>query len=90
MFDVECALVPDLKISWARPPTIGVAGLQARRKKAADYTREVGPVAAVMRGQGLSLRQVALELVEQGIRTRRGAAWTAASMSALLQTFDAA
>lgn len=90
MFDGEYPITPDVEISWSRPPAIGVAGLQARRRKAADHARKVGPIAADLRKRGLSLRQIAAALVNQGVRTRRDAAWTAASVRALLQTFEAA
>lgn len=73
----ECRDTPD------RP---GARALQARQKLAAAFAATVGPIAASMRAEGCTLHHIALSLVASGIRTRRGAAWTAASVRALLQT----
>lgn len=60
----------------------GTAALQA----AADaFAADVGPIAAALRDQGKSLRQIAAALVEQGIRTARGGAWTATAVKNVLE-----
>ncbi|SDC73999.1 recombinase family protein [Belnapia rosea] len=70
---------------WRGGPKVDPALGRAALKKAADaFARDVGPVAAEMRLNGLSLRQIASYMAERGIRTPRGGAWTAASVRALL------
>lgn len=89
MYDGQHEPIIGIEISWSRPRSTGIGGLQARQKKAADYARKIGPTAVPMRERGLSLHQIAVALVEQGIWTRRGAAWTASSVRIMLQNFDA-
>ena len=59
-------------------------GVQAVQQQADRYAAEVGPVVAGLRDQGMSLRQVAVELASRGVRTARGGAWTAAAVRAVL------
>ncbi len=71
----------------AASPTLDhLAGLRARQDKAAAYAREVGPIAAALRAEGASLRQVAAALMDRGIQTPRGKAWTATGVRTLLNT----
>lgn len=72
------------------PVPDGASGLQARQDRAAAFAGEVAPIAAAMRAEGRSLRQIAASLIERGIHTRRGADWTAASVRTLLQTAETA
>jgi hypothetical protein len=44
----------------------------------------LAPTLRELRGKGLSLRLIAAELVAKGIQTQRGGAWTAASVSNLI------
>lgn len=58
------------------------AAAEARREAAQRFAEQVGPMAQELLGSGLSLRQVAIRLTEQGIRTARGGkVWTAAGVS---------
>ncbi len=66
------------------PPPDGAKGLRVRQDKAAAYVREVGPIAADLRAEGASLRQVAAVLTKRGIQTPRGKAWTATGVRTLL------
>ncbi len=68
------------------PPPDGAKGLKVRQDKAAAYVREVGPIAAALRAEGASLRQVATALTDRGIQTPRGKAWTATGVRVLLQS----
>lgn len=72
------------------PPPDGAKGLRTRQDKAAAYAREVGPIAAGLRVEGASLRQVAAALTERGIQTPRGKAWTATGVRVLLQAVETA
>ena len=61
------------------------AASEARRKAAQGFAEQVGPMVKELTGQGLSLRQVAAKLTEQGIRTARGGkVWTAAGVSRVM------
>lgn len=60
-----------------------IAAANRRAERAPVYT-EVGPVAAELRGQGLSLRAVAAELNRRGLTTPRGADWHGTQVARLL------
>lgn len=61
------------------------AASAARRKTARGFAEDVGPLVQELASGGLSLRQVAARLTEQGIRTARGGkVWTAAGVSRVL------
>lgn len=60
---------------------LGSAALQ----QAADaYAARVGPTIRAMRGNGLTLRQIAASLTSEGIRTPRGGAWSACAVRNVL------
>lgn len=60
----------------------GTAALMAR---ADSFAADVGPIAAAMRDRGMSLRQIAAELMAQGMKTARGGdTWTADGVRSLL------
>ena len=70
---------------WRGGPKVSPeVGQAARIAKADAYASDVGPIAAGLRDEGMSLRQVAAALVDQGIRTPRGGAWTAAAVRSVL------
>jgi DNA invertase Pin-like site-specific DNA recombinase len=52
-------------------------GTDALQKRAAAFAASVGPLVQEMRSAGRSLRQIAAELTQRGIRTSRGGAWSA-------------
>ena len=54
--------------------------VEARQRTAEAFRASVGPMVAELRNDGLSLRQVASRLTEQGIRTAKGGMWTAAAV----------
>jgi Recombinase len=62
-----------------------VAGRAALQRNADAFAAKVGPVVTELRGQGLSLRQIASALAERGISTRRGGRWTPAGVVAVLK-----
>ena len=57
---------------------------EARQKAADAFASSVAPMMREMRASGLSLRQIAAEMVRRGIRTVRDGAWTAASVANVL------
>lgn len=57
---------------------------EARRRTAAEYADTVGPVIESAHAEGLSLRQIAARMVERGIRTPKGGAWSAGAVRAVL------
>jgi DNA invertase Pin-like site-specific DNA recombinase len=59
-------------------------GVEAVQRQADAFAAGVGPIAAGLRAQGQSLRQIAAELVAHGIKTARGGEWTAAAVRAVL------
>jgi DNA invertase Pin-like site-specific DNA recombinase len=66
------------------------AALQVRQANAASYREDVLPIVADIQASGAtSLRQIAAELNERGIPTRRGSAWSAVQVSRVRLT-DAA
>lgn len=71
---------------WRGGPKVDTAaGTAARTAKADAYAADVGPIATRLRAEGMSLRQVAARMAEQGIRTPRDGAWSAAAVKALLE-----
>jgi Recombinase len=62
-----------------------VAGRAALQRNADAFAAKVKPMVAELRGQGLSLRQIASALAERGISTRRGGPWTAPAVLAVLK-----
>ena len=67
------------------PKVDGALGAAAARAQADAFAADVGPIAASLRDRGMSLRQIASALVEQGIRTARGGEWTATAVKNLLE-----
>jgi len=57
---------------------------EAHRKAAHGFAADVAPMVLQWRENGLSLRQIAEKLTSEGIRTRRGGAWSAATVKAIL------
>lgn len=71
---------------WRGGPKVDVtAGRKALAERADAFAAVVGPIAAVLRAEGQSLREIGAELVARGIRTARGGQWTAAAVRAVLQ-----
>ncbi|GAB0113724.1 recombinase family protein [Acidisoma sp. C75] len=62
-------------------PALGRAALAER---ADEFAQRVLPVIRPLRDTGASLRTIAASLTEQGIKTSRGGAWTAAAVNAVL------
>jgi hypothetical protein len=60
------------------------AGLAVRRAAAAAFAERVRPMVVEMRGRGLSLRKIAAELTEQGIRTPQDGTWAAGTVQRIL------
>ena len=58
--------------------------IAALRQTADDDARRIQGIVEPLRSSGKSLRQIAAELTKQGIRTPRGGAWTAKSVSLVL------
>ncbi|GBQ94950.1 DNA resolvase [Acetobacter nitrogenifigens DSM 23921 = NBRC 105050] len=54
--------------------------IESRQKAAEAFRASVGPMASGLHSEGLSLRQIAARLTEQGIRTSKGGQWTAAGV----------
>jgi DNA invertase Pin-like site-specific DNA recombinase len=65
-------------------PSVGRAAVQQR---ADTFASGVGPIAAALRKDGASLRDIAANLTAQGVRTPRGGAWSADAVSRLLGRF---
>jgi DNA invertase Pin-like site-specific DNA recombinase len=59
--------------------------IAALKQAADDDARRVQGIVEPLRNAGKSLRQIAAELTKQGIRTPRGGAWTAKSVSLVLE-----
>lgn len=72
-------------------PSVAKAGARqsalVRSAKAAQFTRDVGPLIRKLSHQGLSLRKIAQELTSQSIRSPRGGAWSATSVQRVLAAF---
>jgi DNA invertase Pin-like site-specific DNA recombinase len=60
------------------------AGLAVRRAAAEAFADRVRPMVVEMRGRGLSLRRIAAELTEQGIRTPQDGTWAAGTVQRIL------
>ena len=60
------------------------AGRRVLSAKADAFAARIGPMVCGMRAEGRSLREIAATLAEQGIRTPRGGAWTAAAVNGVL------
>jgi DNA invertase Pin-like site-specific DNA recombinase len=56
----------------------------ARQKAAIAFAAGVGPMVIELRSAGWSLRQIAAELTDQGIRTSRGGIWSADAVRQVL------
>lgn len=70
---------------WKGGPVVDPAlGRQAQTERAAAFACGVRPIAAELRDKGMSLRQIAAELTQRGIRTPRDGQWTAAAVNSLL------
>jgi DNA invertase Pin-like site-specific DNA recombinase len=68
---------------WKGGPMVdGTLGAAANRNKADAFAAKLAPILADL--QGLSLRQMAVELTAQGIQTSRGGEWTAAAVRTVL------
>ena len=59
------------------PVVKSALGTAAIRRDADAFALRVGPTMAALRGQGMSLRQIARELQARGVKSARGGAWTA-------------
>ena len=70
---------------WKGGPVVdGRLGAAANQTKANAFAADVGPMVLGMHERGLSLRQIAAELVRDGIMTPRGGQWTAAAVRSVL------
>lgn len=70
---------------WKGGKTVdGRLGAAANRANADEYAAKLAPILAGLKERGLSLRQMAGELAEQGIQTPRHGRWTAAGVRSLL------
>jgi DNA invertase Pin-like site-specific DNA recombinase len=70
---------------WRGGPKVdGALGAAAQRDRANAFAAGVGPMVRKMHDEGLSLRRVAAQLSEKGIKTPRGGAWTAAAVRNVL------
>ena len=49
------------------------------------FAHEIGELVAVLRDQGLSLRNIARELIARDIKTARGGTWTAATVKNIIK-----
>ena len=67
------------------PKVDTAAGQAARVANADSFASTVGPIAAGLRAEGMSLRDVAATLTSRGIRTPRGGQWTAAAVRNVLE-----
>jgi DNA invertase Pin-like site-specific DNA recombinase len=70
---------------WRGGPVVDHrAGTRAHRDRAVVCVESVGPITIAMRETGLSLRQIAAEMSNQGIRTSRGGASSADAVRQVL------
>lgn len=60
-------------------------GVEAIQQRAEAFRADVGPMIRDLHSQGMSLRQIAAELISQGIKTSRGKEWTAAAVARVLK-----
>lgn len=61
-------------------------GIDAIQQRAAAFRADVGPMIRELHSRGMSLRQIAAELISQGIKTSRGKDWTAAAVARVLKS----
>lgn len=61
------------------------AAREVHRRKAAEFRAAMRPIAAGLRAEGKTLAEAAEALNARGLTTRRGRAWTAATVDALLR-----
>jgi DNA invertase Pin-like site-specific DNA recombinase len=74
---------------WRGGPKVDPeAGRAARASNADSFAASVGPVAAALRAEGRSLRQIGAALAERGIKTAQGGAWSADAVKRLLGRCD--
>jgi DNA invertase Pin-like site-specific DNA recombinase len=66
------------------PVVDGTKGTEALQKAADDFAASVFPMVREMRGNGLTLREIAGRLAADGIRTARGGQWTAMAVKNVL------
>ena len=66
------------------PKVNAAMGREAQRRKADSFASSVLPTIREIQAEGASLREVARRLTHQGIRTARGAAWTAQAIKNVL------
>jgi DNA invertase Pin-like site-specific DNA recombinase len=77
-----------VKLGGVRPnqrPLDHRLGTAALQRAADEFAAQVAPVVTELRGDGMSLRQIAAELSRRGVRTMRGGVWTAAAVRNVLQ-----
>lgn len=60
-------------------------GVQAIKAQADAFAARVRPLVDDLRGQGMSLRQIAERLETEGVETARGGAWTADAVRRVMQ-----
>jgi len=71
---------------WRGGPVVEYAkGVEAIQKNAAAFREDVGPLIRYLSNSGMSLREIGGELKRQGIKTRRGANWSATAVSRVLK-----
>lgn len=63
--------------------------IAARQKAAEAFRASLLPMVQQMKNEGMSLRQIAAQMTDKGIRTSRGGSWTAATVSRVLQGAEA-
>jgi len=70
---------------WRGGPAVdSKLGTEAIVKVADAYAGRVGPIMRELQDHGMSLRQIAAEMVAQGIQTARGGEWTATAVKNVL------
>ena len=76
---------------WKGGPVVDQRkGVEAVQERARAFAADVGPIAAGMRREGHSLRQIAARMTEKGIKTPRGGAWTADAVRRVLMGLESA
>jgi hypothetical protein len=75
---------------WKGGPKVdGRRGCEAQRRQAQAFAAGLEPVVGDLRRRGLSLRQMAAELMAQGIQTPRGGQWSACAVRNVLLRLEA-
>ena len=75
---------------WRGGPKVAPeTGRAARGAQADSFAATVGPMAAALRDEGQSLRQIGAALAERGIKTAQGGAWSADAVKRLLARWSA-